>query len=227
MKIAHEVYMAAIAGNWNVWREHYKVLTIDDLIWLNTAVSRFHGSQAHFNFDRINALFKIINIEIKHIKVGELGCYQGELAGRMLAAYPDIKAWIGLDINYHAISESVVKDKRYRGVKLTQWIYDAVCVPWNVFLSSHTFEHLNGDQIGRTFQWAHESGFEFMIIEMPFCKGDGWFNYHGPHVFEGTRDNFFKIAGDHGYGVFSVQTQTIFGLRRISKWKPKKQDTIT
>ena len=226
MKIAHEVYMAAIAGNWDVWREHYRVLTIDDLIWLNTAIGRFYPKQAHFNFDSINALFKIINIEIKHIKVGELGCYQGELAARMLAACPDIKAWIGLDINYHAISESVVKDKRYRGVKLTQWIYDAIHVPWNVFLSSHTFEHLNGDQIGRTIRWAHDSGIEFMIIEMPFSN-NGWFNYHGSHVFEGSKNDFLKIAEDNGYKLFSEQTQTIFGLRRISKWKPKKQDTIT
>ena len=144
----------------------------------------------------------------------------------MLTACPDIKAWIGLDVNYHAISESVVKDKRYRGVKLTQWIYDAVHVPWNVFLSSHTFEHFNGDQIGRTIRWAYESGFEFMIIEMPFCKVNGWFGYQGSHVFDGSRHDFLKIASDNGYEVFSVQTHTVLGLRRISKWKPKKQDTI-
>lgn len=224
MKIAHEIYRAAVDGNFDIWRRHYSALGIDDLIWLNTALHHFYPKQAHYNILPISVLFKTINVEIKNIRVIELGCHQGSLAAQVLAIYPDINVWIGFDINFHAISAPAVIDKRYVGSKLNDWIYNIQSMPANVFVVSHTFEHMNGCQIGRTIRWAHDSGIEFIIIEMPFR--DEWIGYRGSHIFEGPRDDFMEIVEGNGYKLFSEQTQTIFALRRIEIWKPeKKRDT--
>ena len=225
MKIAHDIYMAAIAGDFDVWRDHYPSLSIEDLIWINTAIFHFYPRQAHYNLHEINALFG----EVKQdgARILELGCFRGELAAQILAIHAEIEIWIGMDISYHAISNPAVKDKRYLGIKLTDWIFNTSLIPIDIMIASHTLEHFDGDQIKKVFRWAHKSTIQFIVVEMPFSISR-WSGYRGSHIYQGSKTDLIELAEGSGYRMHLDQTQTIFALRRLEGWKQKnkKPDTI-
>ncbi len=127
-----------------------------------------------------------------------------------------------MDINYCAVSDSVVKDPRYLGEKLTDWVYETPAILADVMVACHTFEHFHADQICRTLQWAYESCIEFVIIEMPYSTTK-WYNYKGSHIYDGSRDSFLVLAECSGYRMHMDRTQTIFSLRRIRTWKRQNQ----
>jgi len=212
MTIAHDTYIAAIKQDWDVWREHYDYFTIDDLIWLNTAVSRHFGIQRYHNTDLINEVLDAIP-EPKTIM--ELGCYRGYSAAEILERRKDIKYWIGYDINYHSITETVVKDSKYVGVKLTNWLHTRPLFvpPANTFLSSHTLEHFNEHQLNTTIKYLADNNVKYAIIEMPFSNRDrAWKGYNGSHVYPGDKQEFLHLMESCNYSVMIELEHNVFGF---------------
>lgn len=217
MKIAHDVYIDAICNKWEKWREHYDVLTIDDLIWLNTALNDYYGFASRFSLNDIDSVFGLIinSDKVKTIRVVELGCFRGFLARAMLDLRPEIKNWIGYDINFHSIRESVVKDSRYLGIKLSEWFFDIQIPPCNVFVSSHTLEHMNENQVGLTVRAIYKSGIEYAIVEVPFDRGNRkWHGYNGSHVYEGSPREFCDLFEAWGYQKFIEFPNHVFGFKQ-------------
>lgn len=208
---AHQAYIAAIGKDWDVWRKYYDDLTIEDLVWLNTAVSQHFGIQNHFNFGLINQIFDMIFTP--HKAVLELGCYRGYLAERMLKTRNDILWWTGFDVNHYSIAETHVEDTRYMPFKMVDWLWNTQLPPINyhIFVASHTFEHMNAKQILSTISFLFMKSVRYLIIEMPLSN-KAWKGYNGSHVYDGSKKDFLYMMELGGYVPFVEKPHNVIGF---------------
>ena len=155
------------------------------------------------------------------LEVVELGCHQGNLAKTMLGQFDIkyIKSWVGYDICKAALARSVVKDKRYTAVSLSDWFYNTDLPSFNVFVSTHTFEHMDLDEIEKTF--AHISQLaKYLILEIPISEaGQDFKGYRGAHVLTSGRQVIRDLITKHGFDqIMDSQTDAwITGWRIVGE----------
>jgi hypothetical protein len=119
----------------------------------------------------------------------------------MLKIFDDkIKSWIGYDINYYALKNTVVNDSRYSTVKQTDWFYKIEFDPdANIFISTSTLEHHNAEQFIKIIERIKESNIEYMILGFPLCDARKWNNYGGSHVLDFTQDDVIKTIENNNF----------------------------
>jgi hypothetical protein len=182
-KVGVKVFNDACIKDWNTWRKRYHELDINDLIWINTALHGILREQTCIYQDvAIKAIGEIVSFE-DSISVIELGCYRGSLAKEAIENFGDkISAWVGYDINYHAIDNPIVKYKKFLGVKQTDWFYNVkIKNRFNVFVSTSTLEHHSAEQFVAILERVADSAVKYMLIGMPISQKN-WRGYNGSHV---------------------------------------------
>jgi len=212
-RIAHQVLQAASKGEWEIWRKHYDSLSIDDLIFINTALD------AHIRDQKCRAVGAVIEVlerlylnGQRDIEVVELGCHRGYLADECLKHFPKmIKSWTGYDLNFYALGEPIPQNGRYTTVKQTEWFYNIeINHSMDTFISTSTLEHHNTEQVLKIFDKLGESqGIRNIIIALP-VRPSGWQGYGGSHVLLMGVEEISEAIEKAGFEIFYFEKNPIF-----------------
>ena len=201
--VAADVLLAAIEGNYDVWRDAYERLSITDLIWIHNGLHNFIGDQARFSFDQIESIIRYICSDRKYINVVELGCWECNLAQKLLRVFDSscITRYTGYDIDYVAIdiAKRRVNDDRLNTIKCSGWLWEYSLIG-DLFISCHTLEHFNKRQLDWIIGTVRNSGFDYMILEVPFLRpGETWYGKNNSHILSITIDKFVEIVEYNGF----------------------------
>jgi hypothetical protein len=197
-------YNAGIKKNWDDYRAVYDELTIKDIIDLNTAWDVDFPCQNRASNLQFVKMFK--DIKGDGLKVVELGCYQAQLCWEtMTHLRPGIvKHWVGFDANHYAIDvANRRKIQKFKGIKMRKWFWEVDLAEFNVFVSAHTLEHFNGNQVFQILETVSKYC-EYILLEVPFAPN--WGGYRGSHVLESSKEVFTVNLMELGYDQFYVQT---------------------
>lgn len=198
--------------NWDTYRKYYSALSVEDHIEISVYLDKLAPNQAHFSIEPITELFTEAKNLLGELNIIELGCWTGDLAKEVLSKF-DIKSWIGYDISANTLKRSVVKDERYKTVALSKWIYDTTIPDFNVFLSTHTFEHMSLEEVEKTVAYISDKT-KYMILEIPLSEdGQDWKGYSGTHVLTASRQTIRDLITSHGF-VKTKDTQ----IKSTSAW---------
>jgi len=132
----------------------------------------------------------------------ELGCHRGHLAKKLLSIFPNIQKWYGFDINPKALKHSIVDDSRFVPVltPFTEFQDNSS----NVFISSHTLEHLSTEQVTATLTALKH---EWVFLEMPITEnGQEKWKGRNTHVLTAGRKDIRKMLKQ--YNIFYENTYT-------------------
>jgi hypothetical protein len=198
-KVAIKVFDDLRQGNWDTWRKRYEQLDINDLIWINLAIHGVIREQ----------ICKTANL---------LGCYRGGLAAAVLRAFPKvIRSWIGYDINYHALDNPIVKDKRFKGVKQTDWFFNLDLPSYaNLFVSMSTLEHHSNKQFEAILKKVHKSGIKYIIIGLPIDTR-GWWGSNGSHILSFGQEDVLNIIESVGFELLEKRKGRVYQWAAIRK----------
>ena len=200
--------------NWDVYRKHFHNLSIKDQIQLNYEWDKRYPKQAHFSIKPITACFTNATTKFKNFSVVELGCHQGYLAKQILEHFDSINSWIGYDINSQALERSVVKDKRYTNIALKDWFHNTTIPNFDLFISTHTFEHMDLDGVDKTIASISRIA-KYMILEIPIQEYERhWRGYKGGHVLRSGRPEIRSLIEKYGFSQISESTRKYW----VSEW---------
>jgi hypothetical protein len=187
-------FNAGVNKNWDKYREVYDLLTIEDLIKMNTEWDKILPLQNHAN---VGVAWEALKKTKGDLNVVELGCYRGLLAKKSIAlARGRIKSWVGYDINHRAIEFGNGKNRNpnYLGVKLQDWFWNVDLGEFNTFVSTHTLEHFNWGQVQQVL--SRVSGCKYILIEIPITHNN-WRGYRGSHVLYASKEDILNHLFDY------------------------------
>jgi len=188
------------------YRKYYDSFSFDELKYINNEICKMYSktTQADFNFNMFVDIFEIASNYFKRsIRIIELGPHQGYLAKKMLEKYGDyIESWIGYDIASYTIENSVVTDSKYSVIEINDYFHNIDLPEFDLFCSTHTFEHLNRKEIELCVD--HVKSCTFMAIEVPRTDmmEDSWQGYCGTHVLVIPKKEFISIFNKAGFRLF-------------------------
>lgn len=180
--------------DWNKFRKEYNDVSFKDMSILYESLCKNGKDQKCYHS---NVYEKVFSIFKGNSKVIELGCYKGYLANEMLNKFPNIKSWIGYDIAKLAIKNTIVKDKRYKSYHLKKWFDEIDLDFFDIFISSHTIEHLSWEQVKKTLSKVIDKC-KYVVLEIPIPeKGKNWINFNSPHVLTKGRKHLREFMSLH------------------------------
>jgi hypothetical protein len=212
------VFEDACTGNWDTWRKRYSQLDINDLIWINMAIHGVIREQVCKTAALFKASIKLVMEHEPKLDVIELGCYRGGLAAAILRAFPNvIRSWVGYDINYHALDDSIVKDKRFSSVKQTDWFFNLdIQNGHNLFVSMSTLEHHSNEQFEAIIKKVHESGIKYIIIGLPI-NTKGWWGSSGSHILSFGQEGVLNCIESAGFELLEKRKGRVYQWAAIRK----------
>jgi len=199
--ILRNIFIDAVHGHWDTYREHYPNLSFQDIQWLHNEWFRYFPKQDKYNLGKMVSCFETFIPWTKLSKVLELGCHVGSLALAMLSRYPGIDSWTGLDISETAIENSIRPDKRYHPYCLSGWFYEMeLPEEYDLFISAHTLEHMPFGEVKKCLAHA-ASKCPYMILEVPFdkTKQGNWKGHKSSHVLNASREDVEQHLKSLGY----------------------------
>jgi hypothetical protein len=217
-KVAIKVFDDLRQGNWDTWRKRYEQLDINDLIWINLAIHGVIREQICKTANLFKESLKLVMKQEPALDVIELGCYRGGLAAAVLRAFPKvIRSWIGYDINYHALDNPIVKDKRFKGVKQTDWFFNLDLPSYaNLFVSMSTLEHHSNKQFEAILKKVHKSGIKYIIIGLPI-DARGWWGSNGSHILTLGQEGVLNIIESVGFELLEKRKGRVYQWAAIRK----------
>lgn len=210
--------------DWDVYRKFYPSLSFQDCMRVSETFDQLWPHQAFFSLEAIQQIFDFVELNIAEaIKVIELGCHEGHLAKSMLGKYESIASWSGYDINHRALLRSVVDDDRYRAIALNDWFHHIELPEFNVFVSSHTLEHLDSEQAIKVFDQISEKAI-FLVLEIPISEdGQDWQGYKGTHVLKEGRRVIRQIISQRKYVCFQESCGN-YPMGWVTRWRKLVSD---
>ena len=210
-----EILAAIKKGNWDPYREHFPTMTLEDRINLCTTWDKWFPKQAHFSPELVKKMLSSISDAIGEMSVVELGCHAGDLAKRMLKEVCDIVRWVGYDINWSAIQRTAINDARYCPIWLMKWFHETRLPEFEVFVCTHTFEHMLIDEVDKIIGHVAETA-NWLILEIPIEEGgQDWSGYNGAHVLREGRADIRNLILRHGFVLFDEA----YGNGWVTGWK--------
>jgi hypothetical protein len=153
----------------------------------------------------------------KELRVIELGGYQGELAHEILRKHPNIEKWDNYEISDRADTHQVCNDPRYDPIVLEDFIWNdppasitfkapgASLRKYNTFVSSHTIEHITGDNFKALVDTVIRY-MDYCILEAPLSEQQMpniWKGYDGTHIQELAWNDIITILWNAGFSKFT------------------------
>ena len=167
----------ATAIDWNAWREGYEDMSFEDMQAFYEEVAERHPVQQSFAADSAETAFDLIGGKGR-LHVVELGGWNGRLAAHMLER-GGIGHWRNFDI---VDVPQVCTHPDYSRVVLEDWFWKG---PWrvgDVFVATHTIEHLSAEHLAALLRTVHT---HWIYLESPLAwEPTDWTNYPGSHKLE-------------------------------------------
>jgi len=202
-----EIFKVGKDFNFDSYRQYYSSLSFQANKRISEALDHMWPHQAQFNLRRLTKIFALIEPEIPGaMKVIELGCHEGHLAKGILQRIPgfSIQSWVGYDLNSRALSRSgsIVNDERFSTVALARVFYMTELPEFNIFVSTHTLEHMNIHEVIKVFDHTCK-GSLYLVLEIPIKEnGQDWRCYKGAHVLKEGRRAIRELLYARGYTCF-------------------------
>lgn len=179
----------------NLFRKQYHTLSFEEQKRINTQWNSKFPNQKHYDLHFFLTCFQHIATEIgENISVAELGGNNGQLAFDVLSIFPRMK-WLNIEIiNLDQVDG--LKDFNYSFYELPAqiWNTDFRLSGFDLFVSSHTFEHLSNDDMDNFLFFLLGQNVRYLIFETPLKEhGQDWHDYHGSHVLKYGRGYIRRI----------------------------------
>jgi len=125
--------------------------------------------------------------------IAELGCHNGNLAAACLLNLPEYWIWHGYDI---VEPQHMREHPRFVFHHLTSQIWDADIVEFDVFVSSHTIEHLYADEVEQLIHWL-SGRCRHVVLCVPLRRGVG--DLKGWHVLKPGYEWLTRLMVESGF----------------------------
>jgi hypothetical protein len=155
-------------------------------------VLSLHPEQQSFDVKYAHEAFD--HIAGENLSVIELGGWDGALAYAMMQR-GDIEVWV----NYDLVRPAQVCDiPGYQFVKLEDYFWNLEPQSADVFVASHTIEHLTGEELEKLFSVLDV---EYIYLDAPLPESGpvDWKGYEGSHVLELGWDEVSSMLSRNGY----------------------------
>lgn len=139
--------------------------------------------------------------------VVELGGFEGALALEILKMYPTMQ-WLNVEIIKHRMKRGLEK-YRYKEYVLSEqlWREELDLGKYDVFVSSHTLEHLSNVQVKRLFECLILNNIKYLILDIPVRpNGQTWHGYSGTHILTVGSNHLKKLLSSSYVLVFERST---------------------
>jgi len=203
--------------DYNVFRKYYQGLTFDDLAELYGYFAQLRPQDGRYRESCFVEMFNLLRYMTKDdLHIVELGCNKGYLAMDILKQFKNIKTWIGYD--FHSYEN--LGDLRYVSRALSDWFHLIELPDFNVFVSSHTIEHLSGDQVVKTFNHIVSKA-EYLLLEIRIYEdGFDWDSWRCAHVLTWGQKQLKKLLTGIGYRLFyeikGIEGLAIMGWEKVA-----------
>jgi len=201
-KLVKELFKKTVEdGNWDHYRGVYKRgIDFDSLVELNNLWYPVIQDQEFYDIGKAKQFFDML--PDRPLTVVELGCYRGTLAKQILEINDNIEVWYGYDLCHLALKNRVVEDGRFHPVYMdTQW-YNQDHDPFDVFISTHTLEHMTNPEVRQTIVKIYESCELAVYLELPVLEsGKTWRGGASSHVLRWGRRYFRDKFTNDGWKI--------------------------
>jgi hypothetical protein len=181
------------ALDWDAWREAYPDLTYAEQQDFHSLIYQAHPEQRHYD---ATLVAKAVEYTQPHTVV-ELGGWDGELAETMLRQYPSvIHQWVNVELCKEARDAGVGRHPNYTPWLLDDWYWTR---PWypDLFVASHTIEHLTVADLERTIAATHARA---LFLDAPLGdKATPWQGSTTTHTLHTGWIGVTQICNRHGY----------------------------
>lgn len=183
-----------VGVNWDKFRKHYDGLSFEDRTILSCYWDQMYPDQRHFHLTRFVEMFELVP---ENSRILELGCHTGCLAMQILNRFPKLVRWTGYDFRY-PIDRTIVEDERYNTVVLKDWFYNTELIECDVFVSSHTLEHVSNKEAMAILN--HVAGIKYIMLEVPVPEnGRKWAGWGCSHVLTLGQRHIRDFLSNAGY----------------------------
>jgi hypothetical protein len=186
--------MTAITGlDWDAWRNAYHGLTYAQQQAFHSAIYEQYPEQRHYNADLVARAIE----QVQPCTVVELGGWDGELAHTMLDQHPTIQQWTNVELCKEAAQAGHARHPRYHAPTLSDWYWTKG--PWHcdLFVASHTIEHLTITHLNETLAATHAGA---LFLDAPLHnKSTNWRGHTATHILECGWIGVDRLCDRHGY----------------------------
>lgn len=195
------------------YREVYPKMSFEQVLRWNSDIVM--PQNICFRSDIILEHFKGI-VESDDVIV-ELGSQYGELA-KLVLENIDVRKWYGYDVDERIVEKNKCEDGRYIPVVLKDWFHNTDLPEFNVFVSTHTIEHLSVEQVYSTLDSIRNCDKVILDIPLGECK-QSWNRNRSTHVLEDIGYSQIKDKLE-SYG-FKLVRQDRFGgpVKNYRNWE--------
>jgi hypothetical protein len=181
------------AIDWDAWRTAYPTMTYADHQAFYSTVYAQYPDQHHYDVDHVQRTID----QIAPDTVVELGGWDGKLAAAMLDHDPDIKRWTNIEICAEAARAGNGRHPKYYAVELAGWYWDHG--PWHtdLFIASHTIEHLSAYHLERTIAATQAQA---IFFDAPLTEDlTDWQGFNGSHILNIGWNHIDPVLNSYGY----------------------------
>lgn len=177
------------------WRANYRTMAYAEHQNAYDEILSAHPKQAGWDAEAL--IERMISIGAVHgpLKVLEFGGWRGGLAHEIFKASDfmgtkgtfEIESWANVEITPLAHEEVECDDPRYSVFVPDRFLWELqMDFGANLFVSSHTIEHITAEHLEKLFRWLSPD-IKYMFLQAPLphsCINNTWEGYGGTHILE-------------------------------------------
>jgi hypothetical protein len=180
------------ALDWDAWRRDHAEMSFAEQQAFYERVAEEYPRQQSFDLEATQRAFNTIG-ELG-LTVVELGGWDGALAEFMLAR-GGIVSWVNYDI---VAVPQVCEHPAYRLEVLDGYLWERPVLVADVFVATHTIEHLTAEQLARLLDMLWVS-YLYLEAPLPSAGPVNWTGYSGSHILELNWEQVGEMLRGRGY----------------------------
>lgn len=188
------------------YRKYYDSFTFVELKYINNEITKIFKNipQKDYNFSIFTEIFSTAyNVVERPLKIIELGPNRGYLAKETIDLYDKyVEWWRGYDLYPFSSSDLVIQSDKYTPIELMDYFYNTELPDFDFFISTHTFEHLNKEQVEKHVY--HIRNCSSVLLEIPRIDmlESSWDTYAGTHVLNMKINDLHEIFDNVNFKLF-------------------------
>ena len=182
--------------NFDKFRKDYNNLTFNEVEKFYQSLHSHFPNQEYMKHYHFKKMFDYIPAD--ELVVVELGCNKGTRSKHLVNRLPKIKKWFGYDFKEF----KGTSNGRYQFKVVDDWFYNIDIPDHDVFVCSHTIEHLSNWQAIKVLEHISKTA-NYIMIEVPLTrKRQDWKGRWNAHIMTFTIDELKFMIRGIGYSLF-------------------------